>query len=288
VTVGIDRSAVQLRVATIADLAAIRAILVGHNNDGPVVIADIIGPYVTYLISRGRTHVAVEDGIVVGFGAAVDTGRSIHLADLFVQADRLGHGIGRPLLDAVLGAAGPRTTFASDDPRALPLYVRAGMMPLWPSLYLQGPAARLPRPSRRLASEPASAADVSALEAAWTGHDRGADHQYWAGMPEADTFVIRDGADVVAFGHARVRQLVPTRVLDRLVLHPDADPVVTTLTAMARAGREGEVMTCLLGPHPALRPLLEAGIRIVDRDQFLASDPDLVDPTRLIPNPGML
>jgi hypothetical protein len=57
---------------------------------------------------------------------------------------------------------------------------------------------------------------------------------------------------------------------------------------LARAGRDGEVMACLLGPHPALRPLLEAGIRIVDRDQFLASDPELVDPTRLIPNPGML
>ena len=48
------------------------------------------------------------------------------------------------------------------------------------------------------------------------------------------------------------------------------------------------MLICLGGPHPVLRPLLEAGLRIVDRDQFLASDPTLVDPVRLIPNPGML
>jgi hypothetical protein len=34
--------------------------------------------------------------------------------------------------------------------------------------------------------------------------------------------------------------------------------------------------------------LLEAGVRIVDHDQFMCSDPSLVDPARLLPNPGML
>jgi hypothetical protein len=37
-----------------------------------------------------------------------------------------------------------------------------------------------------------------------------------------------------------------------------------------------------------LRPLLEAGFRVVDRDVFLASDPAIVDSARLVPNPGML
>jgi len=36
-----------------------------------------------------------------------------------------------------------------------------------------------------------------------------------------------------------------------------------------------------------LRPLLEAGFRVADRDTYLASRDDLFDPTRLIPNPGM-
>ena len=87
---------------------------------------------------------ADEGGAVVGFGAAVDAGRSVHLADLFVRPDRLGQGIGRPLLDAVFGDAERRTTFASDDPRALPIYVRVGMRPLWASLYVEGPSSRLP------------------------------------------------------------------------------------------------------------------------------------------------
>ena len=277
-----------IRRATDADLAAIRSILAGHNNDGPVVVADIVGPYITYLISRAMTFVAELDGAVVGFGAAADTGRSIHLADLFVHPDQLGRGIGRLLLAAVLGPPGPRTTFASEDPRALPIYVRSGMTPLWPSLYIQGPAAGLPRAPTRLVAEPASVDQLRELELAWTGHERADDHAYWAAMPGADTFTIRDGPDVAAFGHARNRQLVQTRALDRLVIHPDADPVATTFAALARAGGDGDVMACLLGPHPAVRPLLEAGFHVVDRDQFMASDPTLVDPERLIPNPGML
>jgi hypothetical protein len=44
----------------------------------------------------------------------------------------------------------------------------------------------------------------------------------------------------------------------------------------------------MAGPHPALRPLLDAGFRVVDRDQFMASGPAIVDPVRLIPHAGML
>ena len=281
-------AAVAIRPATDDDVPGIRAVLVGHGNDGPVVIADVVGPYVRHLIARGMARVAVDGESIVGFAAALDAGRSIQLADLFVHVDRLGQGIGRPLLDAAFGPPRPRTTFASDDPRALPLYVRAGMMPLWASLYVEGSAATLPEPSRALTTEPAAPDALAALELAWTGHDRSADHAYWATMPDADPFVVRDGSEIAGFGCGRVRQQVSTRVLDRLVIHSDADPVATTLAALARAARGGPVTTCLFGPHPALRPLLEAGFKVVDRDQFMASDTELLDPTRLVPNPGML
>lgn len=277
-----------IRPATDDDLASIRAILAGHDNDGPVVVADIVGPYMRYLISRGRTFVAEVGQEVVGFGAAADTGRSIHLADLFVHPDHLGRGLGRRLLAAVLDGDGPRTTFASEDPRALPIYVRAGMTPLWPSLYAQGGAGLLPRTRDGLAARDSNADELRDLERAWTGFDRPDDHRYWATMPGADSFTIHDGGEVVAFGHARNRQLVTTRVLDRLVIHPDADPAATTIAAMTRAACGGDVLVCLLGPHPALRPLLDAGFHVVDRDQFMASDRDLVDPERLVPSPGLL
>jgi hypothetical protein len=107
-------------------------------------------------------------------------------------------------------------------------------------------------------------------------------------MPDVDAFVVRQDGTIAALGYARARQAAPIRVLDRLVIHRDADPVATTIGALRRAARNGAVFVALGGPHPALRPLLEAGHRIVDRDQFLASDRDLVDPVRLIPNPGLL
>ena len=280
---------VTLRRADEADLGSIRGILASHGNDGAIVIADVVGPYVSHLIQHGRTFVAVLDEMIVGVGAAIDTGRSIHLADLFVDPAHLGRGIGRALLDAVMGEPGPRTTFASDDPRALPLYVRAGMTPLWPCLYLQGAAARLPGRRAGLVTEDASPSDLAALEQAWTGIDRAGDHAHWGAMPQADQFVIRDGGDVIAFGYARARQIVPTRMLHRLVSHPGADPVAATLAALLRTGRDGgQVMVSLPGPHPALRPLLDAGIRIADHDQFMASDPSIVDPVLLIPDAGTL
>ena len=61
-----------------------------------------------------------------------------------------------------------------------------------------------------------------------------------------------------------------------------------TLAAIRRSGRGGEVVAAIQGPSPVLRPLLDLGFRIVDRDQYMASEPDLFDPARLDPQPGML
>jgi GNAT superfamily N-acetyltransferase len=280
--------AAALRSATLDDRPAIRSILAAHGNDGPIVVADIVGPYLSHLIARGRAHVAVIDGEIVGFAAAIDAGRAVHLADLFVHPERLGQGIGKALLGAALEGAIQRTTFASDDPRALPLYVRAGMQPLWAGLYVQGPSAALPSIAATLRTESAGWDRLAALELDWTGFDRTVDHRYWGAMADVDAFIVRDDDAVIAFGYARVRQAVRIRILDRLVMHPDAEPVGTTLAALARTGRGGPVITCMSGPHPALRSLLEAGFRVVDRDQFMASGPAIVDPIRLIAHSGML
>ncbi len=284
------RRPVAIRDATDDDLPEIRAILASHGNDGPIVIADVVGPYIRHLIARGGARVAVENDEVLGFAATIDTGRCVHLADLFIRPERLGQGIGRPLLAAAFGDAVRKTTFASDDPRALPVYVRAGMQPLWASLYVEGPADRIPEAPASVSIEPAGPNELAAAERGWTGFDRSVDHAFWASQPDADTFLVRADGEIVAAGIARARQASTVRVLDRLVVSPDpaVDPVPVMLAAIRRAGRGGVALIGVQGPNPVLRVLLDLGFRVADRDQFMASEPDLIDPLRLIPNGGTL
>ena len=145
-----------------------------------------------------------------------------------------------------------RTTFASEDARALPLYVRAGMQPMWVSLYVQGPSSALPAAPPSFRTESATSDRLAALERDWTGHGRSDDHGFWATIPDVDAFVVREAGAPVAFGYARTRQALPMRVVDRLVIHPDGEPVGSTLAALARAGRGGPVHLTLFGPHPVL------------------------------------
>ncbi len=278
----------EIRAATPDDVGPIRTVLAAHGNDGPVLHADVVGPYVRHLVANHRTMVTVQDGSVVAFGATVDAGVAVHLADLFVLPDRIGQGIGRPLLAALFDGAGRRTTFASDDPRALPLYVRAGMAAWWACAYVEGAAASLPPTPGFLETASADPARLAALELAWTGADRSIDHLFWASQAAADSFVVADRGEVAAICHARARQVSPVRTIDRLVVRPGADPVPPTLAALRRTARGGPVQAMIQGPSPVLRVLLDAGFMVVDRDQFMASEPVVMDPERLIPNPGML
>lgn len=281
----------EVRPATLDDVPAFRLILAANGEDAPVAPGgeDVAGPYLAHLVRAHRAMLALQDGVAVGFGTVVDTGRALHLADLFVVPEHAGRGIGRALLGALFDDAPHRTTFASADPRALPLYVRAGMDPLWPNLYLEGSAPMLPDTPPGLAARAGSAAEAAGLELAWTGAARAVDHEFWTSESSSvDLFAIEDGEGPVAFGYGRGRQEPGIRLLHRMLVRPGADPVAPLLAGLARAARGGRIDACVPGPNPALRVLLEAGFRIVDRDQFQATDPALVDPARLVPNPGML
>jgi GNAT superfamily N-acetyltransferase len=275
------------RPATPGDVPAIRAILAAHGNDTPVTRVDIVGPYVRHLVARHRTLLTEEDGVAVAFGAVVDAGFAIHLADLFVVPDRLGQGLGRPLLAALFGDAPRRTTFASEDPRALPLYVRAGMTPLWPTLHVEGDATALAMPPG-LDVVAAPPEDLAALELAWTGADRGDDHRFWASQADAEPFLVVDRDGPVALAIGRARQVSDVRVIDRMRVRPGADPVPPVIAALRRTDHGTRVIASLLGPSPVLPALLDLGFLVTDRDQYMSSDVGLVDPARFLPNPGML
>jgi hypothetical protein len=162
------------------------------------------------------------------------------------------------------------------------------MAPFWPSFSLEGMAAALPVPGLSVRIEPADPSRLASLERAWTGCDRSTDHLFWASQAEAEGFVVLDTGEPAAFGYARARQVGVARALDRLLVRPDGEPVGPTVAAIRHAGRGGSVIANVAGPSPVLPALLAAGFRITDRDQFMASDPGLVDPARIIPNRGML
>jgi GNAT superfamily N-acetyltransferase len=287
-----------IRAAGQADIAGMRAILVAHGEDAPPLPGhpDIIGPYLHHLVANHRVLV-VDDGAaggdrgggIVAFGAVLDTGRCRMLSDLFVTPSRLGQGLGQRLLAELFEDAPRRATFASADPRALPLYVRSGMAPLWVCLYVQGDPATLKPLVPTPATRAATAAECASLEHAWTGADRPIDHGYFASGPHADVFVVEDEAgEPVAFAYARAKQASSARALDRLLVRPGADPVAPIIAGLLRAGGGHDIQACIPGPNPILPILLDHGFRIVDQDQHLASHPDIVDPARFLPNPGLL
>jgi GNAT superfamily N-acetyltransferase len=274
-----------IRPATAADLEAVEAVLLAHDDapsGAPPIRAGAYEGYLRHVLERGMLIVADAGGGIVGFGAAIDTGRAIHLADLFVLPDLLGEGIGRRLVERLIPAGRPRTTFASDDPRAMHLYVGLGMTPLWPNFYLDGQAERIDRPTG-LHVEDATAAEVATLELAWTGVDRSTDHERWAARHGDRPYVVRAGGSPVAAGHSRPRMRGSGRWLDRLIPAPDTDVAPVVLAALCHAADDdGVVGACVMGPNPALRTLLvDCGFRIVDRDTFMATDPALIDPRGL-------
>lgn len=252
-------SGVDVRRARDDDLAAIAEIALAN---GELEGAD--PRYVTHLRRHGRFLVAETDGAVAGYCATRRVCRATMLCDLFVAPDRHGGGVGGLLLDAAFAEPGPRFTFASQDPRAMPLYIRHGMIPRWPLLYLSG-APSGPAPLR-FREVPAAVAGLAELRLG--GADRTADYAYWASLGGTGV-IVRDGGDDVAAG-----AVVPGW-LAHLATAAECDPVPALLTALAAAGGEA-VRLCLPGPHPAVPSLLEARWRIDGHDHHMASEDGLL------------
>lgn len=281
-----------IRPATGPDLAAVAEVL--EVSDESAAWPGLPGwPYLEHLLARARVPIAIAgDGVVVGMAGSIEVGTPEvrFLTDLFVRPDQQDHGAGRALLDAAFEGAHERLTFSSADPRALALYLRAGLRPWWPVLYLalaRGVLEQSPDPG--LAIEGTDPATAAGWSAAWTGMDRTIDFAHYAALPGGSGSLVRvDGAVGAVVWSNRGRNDA-WRVLDHVTMAPGVDPVAVALTAIRSAFQDapGLVVT-VPGPHPVVPWLLERGARITDRDQFCSTDPDLLDLERILPSPGFL
>jgi ribosomal protein S18 acetylase RimI-like enzyme len=280
-----------VRPAADADLPDITRIL--EVNDEPVSWPGVPrAPYVEHLLTRPGLRLVVGelDGTVAGVAGSIevgDPGRRF-LTDLFVDPARQSRGLGTAMLRAVMDGATERMTFSSKDPRALGSYVRNGMRPWWPLLYLEVEADRLGPQAAGVVARPGDVAETAELSFAWTGIDRSVDFTFYAGHPDAAGFVVEIDDGVAAVGWARRELSEPGRWLDHASIAPDADPVRAGFGILRAAAAGDRLGAAVPGPHPAVATLLEAGARIGDTDTFCATDPDLLDSERLFPSPGML
>ncbi|WP_169986424.1 GNAT family N-acetyltransferase [Microbispora sp. H10836] len=216
----------------------------------------------------GALLVGEVDGTIAGFGGTLRRGTVTHLGDLFVLPDHQSSGLGRAILSHLLPRDTPKVTFASDDKRAFALYVRNGMRPRCPLLYLKrGPLGGRPA-SREIGPAAPGDADVraaAAMDAHVSGGDRTATLTWYAGLPGVTLHVSGAG-----YAFARVAG-------DRVVIGPAggvtpqdcADIVLEAVNAHPQAGR---VHLAVPGTHPLLPLLLETGWRIGDMDTLMTSE----------------
>ncbi len=169
-------------------------------------------------------------------------------------------------------------------------YIRAGLRPWWPLLYLSVDAAVLAAGApASITTEAADAATTASWSRTWTGMDRTVDFDHYAGLPDGAGHLVREDGAVAAVAWSNRTRRGVWRAVDHVTIAPGAEPVAVTIAALRAAlgDAPGLVMT-IAGPHPAVPWLLERGARISDRDQYCATDPALLDADRILPSAGFL
>ena len=194
-----------------------------------------------------------------------------------------------------LADAWPRTTFASDDPRAMPLYLRAGMRPWWP-LTCTWTAIRSRLAGGRRLGLTAAIAPVDATRRArgrgpaWTGRRTSPTSPR---CPRRPARRLRDARGEVGGGRRAQRD----RTVSGPLVHAHAAlapgrgrPPRPARGPAGRARRQGRPRRRLRARAVARssRAPLERGRPDRGPRHVLASDPAILDPERGSSSPGCL
>lgn len=289
-----------LRAATPGDLPAVHAVwyateIVGEANPPPIGEPH---PWLRHVLDTGTLLVAERDGEVIGFAGIIARGDLVFLTDLFVAPQTQSHGVGAALLAAILPQDG-RTlaTIGSSDPRAQALYIRAGMTPEWPDFQIhverqRWRAANVDLGGVHMIEAAPTDAELLAWDAEISGRARPEEHEYWLEECAGTAFWFQRGGERIGYGYVRLAPETSLQPADMAVVGPvgvrDAGDGAACIIAATGWALERAPGTRLLvpGPHPALRPLLNAGGTIAYVETFLCSAPPCVDATRYLPSDG--
>ncbi|HZO73391.1 MAG TPA: GNAT family N-acetyltransferase [Ktedonobacteraceae bacterium] len=239
-----------------------------------------IPSYLHHVLQTGAMYVAELDGSVLAFAGAITRGNIAFLTDLFVLPARQSSQLGKTLLRSVLPQGDLiHCTVSSSDPRALALYIRAGMRPQWPYFVLQlgQPPRTIPLASNvEIIEADADDPELVRWDAQIGGRSRHAEHSYWVRMQRAIPFWFRRRRQTIGYGYIRlgVGTLWHPHIsmLGPIGVSTPEDAAVCTLALVKRALEQtNELRIEVPGPHPCLPMLLELGLHIVYVDTFVST-----------------
>lgn len=295
---------IRIRAAQPHDLPAVFSTWLATEGESPEQQprpGDPVPSALPHVLETGQMLVAEDDNGLVGFAAVAYREPVTFLGQMFILPDAQSAGIGQALLRAVMPDDGrQRSTVSSSDPRALGLYVRHGMRPLWPVLDLGASVERL-RPFRRTDVEiiRAEPGDPELVE--WDtevgGRLRPQDHAYWVQQKAAVPLWFERHGKRLGYGYVQLqphsndaRWYGETVRVGPLGVRDAPDAVDCLVAALGWAREQGGRLSVLVpGPHPGLRPLLDAGFQIGDIETFLSTaEPPFTDGCRYIPSGGGL
>ncbi len=280
-----------IREAQEFDLPAVYRIFLEDELDKRMPASSLpeIPAFLMHELDSGEMFVCEEADEIVGFATTITRGEMAYLAELFVRSSCQSGGIGKLLLLRVLqGATNGLSTLSSTDPRAIALYVRAGMRPLWPNFWLSRDVRMETAPS--LDNLDVIAEEAFANDPELIGWDYGAskrrreiDHEYWIETGAVPFWFTRDH-ERIGYGYLQTGNGSSLWSQDAITIGPlgaktREDAAACLLCAVEVATRRANVVRVAVpGPHEGLRPLLVAGFRITYVETYMESKSYGVDP----------
>ena len=236
--------------------------------------------YLWHVLQTGILWVAEHNGEVLAFAGAITRGTITFLTDLFVQPAQQSGQLGKTLLRSVLPQDDlTHCTVSSSDPRALALYIRAGMRPQWPyfALRMEKPAREWPLATtvEIIEAEPGDPTFVE-WDSQISGRPRPVEHAYWVREQRAVPLWFRQHEQIVGYGYVRLGAgslwHPHACVLGPIGVKAQEDATACVMAAVNWAlQRTEELSIDVPGPHPCLALLLEKGFRITYVDTFVST-----------------